>query len=179
LLTSPDTGIPAFTVSNALQFIRVNSTGGNLEFSDVDQTALVPKTFMGAANGVAQLDQDAQIPVAQLPSIFATRSFYKFTTGSVSNGPIIITRGFKQTIRLDAIAAKTTSGTCNIQLKVNGIVLSASNLVSVSSTLTEQNLSASVQVDATTTSKEIAVEVTSSNSATDLEVTIAAAILNV
>lgn len=179
LLTSPDTGIPAFTVSNALQFLRVNSTGGGLEFSDVDQTALVPKTFMGAANGVAQLNQDAQIPVAQLPNIFATRSFYSFTSGSISNGPIVITRGFKQTIRLDAIAAKTASGTCNIQLKVNGITLSASNLVSVSSTLTEQNLSASVQVDATTTSKEIAVEVSSSNSATDLEVTIAAAILNV
>lgn len=179
LLTSPDTGIPAFTVSNALQFLRVNSTGGGLEFSDVDVTALVPKTFMGAAGGVAQLDGNAEIPVAQLPQIFATRSFFKLTSGSIANGDIVITRGYKQTIRLDAIAAKTSSGTCNIQLKVNGITLAASNLVSVSSTLTEQNLSASVQVDATTTSKEIAVTVTSANNAQDLEVTIAAVILNV
>ena len=179
LLTSPDTGIPAFTTSNALQFIRVNSTGGGLEFNDVDLTGVVPKTYMGAASGVATLDGNSTIPVAQLPAIFSTRSFFRLTSGAIANGPIIITRGYKQTIRIDAIAAKTSSGTCSIQLKINGIVLSASNLITVSNALTEQNLGASVVVDATTASKEIAIEVTSNSSAQDLEVTIAAAITNV
>jgi len=179
LLTSPDTGIPAFTVNNALQFLRVNSTGGGLEFSDIDLTGVVPKTYIGAASGVAGLDASSNIPVAQLPQIFATRSYFKATAGAISNGDIVITRAYKQTVRIDAIAAKTSGGTCSIQLKVNGIQLSASDLITVSSTLSEQNLGASVQVDATTSSKEIAMTVSSSNSAQDLEITIAAVILNV
>jgi len=177
LLTSPDTGIPAFSTSNALQFLRINSTGGGLEFSDVDQTALVPKTYMGAADGVAGLDSTGKLPVAQLPDTFATRSYFFQQTGSVANGVKKVTRAFKQNVRIDAVAAKSTSGTCNIQLRVNGT--NAGDVIPVSSTLTEQNLSASIAVDATTASREIGFEITSQSSLTDIEVTLACVITNV
>ena len=177
LLTSPDTGIPAFTTINALQFLRVNSTGGGLEFADVDFTALVPKTYIGAADGVAGLDATGRLPIAQLPDTFATRSFFFQESGSISNQDYVVTRAFKQNVRIDAIAAKTTSGTANIQLKINGI--NAGDVIPVSSTLTEQNLSASIAIDATTTSREVAFTVTSANSVTDIEVTLAAVITNV
>lgn len=177
LLTSPDTGIPAFTTTNALQFLRVNSTGGGLEFANVDFTSLIPKTYIGAADGVAGLDATGRLPIAQLPDTFATRSFFFQKEGSITNADYVITRAFKQNVRVDAIAAKTTSGTANIQLKINGI--NAGDVIPVSSTLTEQNLSASIAIDATTTSREIAFTVTSASSATDIEVTLAAVITNV
>ena len=177
LLTSPDTGIPAFTTTNALQFLRVNSTGGGLEFANVDFTALVPKTFIGAADGVAGLDATGRLPIAQLPDTFATRSFFFQESGSISNQDYLVTRAFKQNVRIDAVAAKTTSGTGNIQLKINGT--NAGDVIPVSSTLTEQNLSASIAIDATTTSKPIEVTVTSANNMSDLEVTLAAVITNV
>jgi hypothetical protein len=177
LLTSPDTGIPAFTTPNALQFLRVNSTGGGLEFANVDFTALIPKTYIGAADGVAGLDATGRLPIAQLPDTFATRSFYFQKEGSVGDGDYKITRAFKQNVRIDAIAAKTEAGTANIQLRVNGI--NAGDVVPVSSTLTEQNLSASIAIDATTTSREIGFTVTSASGVTDIEVTLAAVITNV
>lgn len=177
LLTSPDTGIPAFGTINGLQFLRVNSTGGGLEFADVDFTALVPKTYIGAADGVAGLDATGKLPIAQLPDTFATRSFFFQQSGSISNGDYVITRAFKQNVRIDAIAVKSNSGSGNVQLKINGI--NAGDLVAASSTLTEQNLSASIAIDAVTTSKEIAFTVSSANNMTDVEVTLAAVITNV
>lgn len=177
LLTSPDTGIPAFTTTNALQFLRINSTGGGLEFANVDFTALIPKTYIGAADGVAGLDATGRLPIAQLPDTFATRSFFFQKNGTIDNASYTITRAFKQNVRIDAIAAKTTSGTCNIQMKINGI--NAGDVIPVSSSLTEQNLSASIAIDATTTSREIAFTVTSATGVSDIEVTLAAVITNV
>jgi hypothetical protein len=177
LLTSPDTGIPAFTTTNALQFLRINSTGGGLEFANVDFTALIPKTYIGAADGVAGLDATGRLPIAQLPDTFATRSFFFQKDGTIDNASYTITRAFKQNVRIDAIAAKTTSGTCNIQMKINGI--NAGDVIPVSSSLTEQNLSASIAIDATTTSREIAFTVTSATGVSDIEVTLAAVITNV
>jgi hypothetical protein len=177
LLTSPDTGIPAFTTTNSLNFLRVNSTGGGLEFSNIDFTAVVPKTYIGAADGVAGLDATGRLPIAQLPDTFATRSFFYQSTGTVENGSYVVTRAFKQNVRVDAVAAKTTSGTANIQLKINGI--NAGDVIPVSSVLTEQNLSASIAIDATTTSREVGFEVTSATGVTDIEVTLAAVITNV
>jgi len=117
------------------------------------------------------------LPIAQLPSTFATRSFFFQKSGSIGNGSYVVTRAFKQNVRIDAIAAKSLSGTANIQMKINGI--NAGDVVPVSSSLTEQNLSASIAIDATTTSREIAFEVTSQSSLTDIEVTLAAVITNV
>ena len=177
LLTSPDTGIPAFTSANALQQLRVNSTGGGLEFAAVDVSALIPQTYIGAADGVAGLDSTGKLPIAQLPDTFATRSFFFSKDGSVADGTYTITRAFKQNVRIDAIAVKTTSGTCNVQLNLAG--QDFGDTVAASSTLTEQNLSSSITVDATTLSKKIAITVSSASSVQDIEVTLAAVITNV
>jgi len=177
LLTSPDTGIPAFTSANALQQLRVNSTGGGLEFAAVDVSALIPQTYIGAASGVAALDAQGLLPVAQLPTIFATRSFYFSKDGSIADGDFTVTRAFKQTVRIDAIAVKTTSGTCNVRLKLGGTP--AGDTIAASSTLTEQNLSSSITVDATTLSKKIEFTVSSASSVTDIEIALAAVITNV
>lgn len=177
LLTSPDTGIPAFTSANALQQLRVNSTGGGLEFAAVDVSALIPQTYIGAADGVAGLDSTGKLPIAQLPDTFATRSFFFNKDGSVADGTYTITRAFKQNVRIDAIAVKTTSGTCNVQLNLAG--QNFGDTVAASSTLTEQNLSSSITVDATTLSKKIAITVSSASSVQDIEITLAAVITNV
>jgi hypothetical protein len=177
LLTSPDTGIPAFATTNALQFLRINSTGGGLEFANVDFTSLVPKTFIGAADGVAGLDATGKLPIAQLPDTFATRSFFFTQSGSASNGNFTVTRAFKQNVRIDAIAAKSSSGSCNIQLTIDGFA--AGDVVAVSSSLNETNLTASISINASTTSKEIGFVVSSANSLQDIEVTLAAVITNV
>ena len=177
LLTSPDTGIPAFATTNALQFLRVNSTGGGLEFANVDFTSLVPKTFIGAADGVAGLDATGKLPIAQLPDTFATRSFFFTQAGSVSNGNFTVTRAFKQNVRIDAVAAKCSSGSCNIQLTIDGFA--AGDVVAVSSSLNETNLTASISINASTTSKEIGFVVSSASSLQDIEVTLAAVITNV
>ena len=177
LLTSPDTGIPAFTNANALQQLRVNSTGGGLEFAAVDVSALIPQTYIGAADGVAGLDSTGKLPIAQLPDTFATRSFFFSKDGSVADGTYTITRACKRNVRIDAIAVKTTSGTCNVQLNLAGS--NFGDTVAASSTLTEQNLSSSITVDATTLSKQIAITVSSASSVQDIEVTLAAVITNV
>ena len=39
-------------------------TGTALGYSDIDFSALVPKTYMGAANGVATLDVSGKLPPA-------------------------------------------------------------------------------------------------------------------
>ena len=62
-------------------------------------------------------------------------------------------------------------------MKINGI--NAGDVIPVSSSLTEQNLSASIAIDATTTSREIAFTVTSATGVSDIEVTLAAVITNV
>tara|TARA_B110000046_G_scaffold29420_1_gene30921 strand:+ start:7238 stop:8806 length:1569 start_codon:yes stop_codon:yes gene_type:complete len=177
LLTSPDTGIPAFVNTNALQFLRVNSTGGGLEFADVDLTAMVPKSYIGAAAGVAALDDSGLLPINQLPDTFATRSFFFQQSGSIPNGDYKVARAFKQNVRIDAIAVKLTSGSGNIRLKINGIAVG--DIVAASGVIAEQNLSGSILIDAVTSSKEIAFSVSSANSITDIEVTLAAVITNV
>lgn len=177
LLTSPDTGIPAFGTTNALQFLRVNSTGGGLEFANVDLTSVVPKTYIGAADGVAGLDSFGKLPISQLPDTFATRSFFFTQSGTINDGDYTVTRAFKQNVRIDAIAAKCSSGSCNVQLTVDGV--SVGDVVSVSSSLNETNLTASISINASTTSKLIGFEVTSASSVNDIEVTLAAAITNV
>ncbi|MEK9913303.1 MAG: hypothetical protein VW580_05205, partial [Flavobacteriaceae bacterium] len=65
LSTSPESSLPTFVQSNAGQYVRVNGTGTSLEYGDIDFSSLVPKTYMGAANGVATLDTAGKLPVGQ------------------------------------------------------------------------------------------------------------------
>ena len=128
LNTSPESSLPTFLQTNAGQYVRVNGTGTSLEYGDIDFSALVPKTYMGAANGVATLDTSGKLPVSQLPETFSTItipffSVWEQSSATVTNKTYFVTRLFKQTIRIDGLAFKLSGGTCTIQLSVDGLSL--------------------------------------------------------
>ena len=169
--TNPTSSIPSFTSSNASQVLKVNGTGTALEYGSVDVTSLVPKTFMGAASGVASLDSAAKIPTAQLPTIYATHT-YPYEKASPSNATFLIKRLWKEVIRIDGLTAVVSSGTCTIQLAIDGVAIGTSQ--AISSTKADVTFGASVSVDATSSSKRLQVIVTNNSSGADLELGVAA-----
>jgi len=169
--TNPTSSIPSFTSSNASQVLKVNGTGTALEYGSVDVTSLVPKTFMGAASGVASLDSSAKIPTAQLPTLFATHTFPLFQ-GTVSNATFLVKRLWKEVVRIDGLTAIVSTGTCTIQLAVDGSVIGTSQ--AISNTKADVTFGSSISIDATTSSKRLQVIVTNDSSSANLEVGIAA-----
>lgn len=182
LETSPESSLPTFVQTNAGEYVRVNGTGTALEYGDIDFSALVPKTYMGAANGVATLDTGGKMPVNQLPETFSTQSIPFFSVwedsaANIGNKTYFVTRLWKQTIRIDGIAYKLNSGTCTLQLSVDGTPVG--NSFSVTSALQNDNLATVIEVDATVASKRIELVVTNNSGGQTLEVSIAAATVNV
>lgn len=182
LSTSPESSLPTFVQSNAGQYVRVNGTGTSLEYGDIDFSSLVPKTYMGAANGVATLDTSGKLPVNQLPETFSTItipffSVWEDSAATVTNKTYFITRLWKQTIRIDGISFKLAGGSCTIQLAVDGSVVGST--YSVSSTAQSISLATIIEIDATTAGRRLELVVTSATSATSLEMGIAAATVNV
>lgn len=182
LETSPESSLPTFVQTNSGQYVRVNGTGTALEYGDIDFSALVPKTYMGAANGVASLDSAGLLPPSQLPETFATTSFSMFSpledgAATITNKEYYLGRLWKQTIRIDGIAYKLNSGTCTIQIAVDG--QGVGNTFNVTSTLQNDNLPTVIEVDATTASKRLGIIVTSNSSGNTLDVSIAGATVNV
>lgn len=182
LETSPESSLPTFVQTNANQYVRVNGTGTSLEYGDIDFSALVPKTYMGAANGVATLDTSGKLPNNQLPETFSTISVPFFSVwednaAAIGNKTYFVSRFFKQTIRIDGIAYKLNSGTCTIQLSVDGTVVGST--YNVTSTSQTANLATVIEIDATSTSKRLELVVTNNTSGNSLEVCIAAATVNV
>lgn len=182
LETSPESSLPTFVQSNAGQYVRVNGTGTSLEYGDIDFSALVPKTYMGAANGVATLDTSGKLPASQLPETFSTItipffSVWEDSAATVSNKTYFITRLWKQTIRIDGMSFKLSGGSCTIQLSVDGSVIGST--YSVSSTAQSIDLASIIEIDATTSGRRLELVVTNASSATSLEIGIAAATVNV
>ena len=160
--TNPTSSFPDFTSSNASQV---------LEYGTVDVTSLVPKTFMGAASGVASLSSTAKIPTAQLPAIYATHT-YPYEKTVVANGTFLIRRLWKEVVRVDGLTAVTSGGTCTIQLAVDGVAIGTSQ--AISSTKADVTFGASVSIDASSTSKRLQVIISSNSSGADLELGVAA-----
>ena len=182
LETSPESSLPTFIQTNAGQYVRVNGTGTALEYGDIDVAALVPKTYMGAANGVATLDTSGNLPVTQLPETFSTISIPFFSvhedsSATVTNKTYFLTRFWKQTIRIDGIAFKTNGGTCTIQLSVDGSLVGTTH--SVTSTLSSISLPTVIEINATVASRRLELVTTNNSSAQSLEVCVAAASVNV
>tara|TARA_Y100000816_G_scaffold10816_2_gene7061 strand:- start:8492 stop:10321 length:1830 start_codon:yes stop_codon:yes gene_type:complete len=182
LETSPESSLPTFIQTNAGQYVRVNGTGTALEYGDIDVSALVPKTYMGAANGVATLDTSGNLPVTQLPETFSTISIPFFSvhedsSATVTNKTYFLTRFWKQTIRIDGIAFKTNGGTCTIQLAVDGSLVGTTH--SVTSTLSSISLPTVIEINATVASRRLELVTTNNSSAQSLEVCVAAASVNV
>ena len=182
LNTSPESSLPTFLQTNAGQYVRVNGTGTSLEYGDIDFSALVPKTYMGAANGVATLDTSGKLPVSQLPETFSTItipffSVWEQSSATVTNKTYFVTWLFKQTIRIDGLAFKLSGGTCTIQLSVDGVAVGST--YSVSTTASQQSLTTIIEINASATGRRLELVVTNASSATTLEVGIAAATVNV
>lgn len=182
LETSPESSLPTFVQTNAGEYVRVNGTGTALEYGDIDFSALVPKTYMGAANGVATLDTAGKLPVNQLPETFSTQSIPFFSiwedsAAAIGNKTYFVSRLWKQTIRIDGIAYKLNSGTCTMQLSVDGTPVG--NTFSVTSSLQNDNLATVIEIDATVASKRLELVVTNNSAGQTLEVAIAAATVNV
>ena len=182
LETSPESSLPTFVQTNAGEYVRVNGTGTALEYGDIDFSALVPKTYMGAANGVATLDTGGKLPVTQLPETFSTQSIPFFSphedsAAAIGNKTYFITRLWKQTIRIDGLAYKLNSGSCTIQLSVDGTPVG--NTFNVTSSLQNDNLATVIEIDATVASKRLELVVTNNSSGQTLEVAVAAATVNV
>jgi len=176
LSASPDNALPNFAVSNAGQYARVNGTGTQLEFGSIDFSSLVPKTYMGAANGVASLDSAGKLPTGQLPTIYSTNCA-SVLVGSATNGTYRSSIGiYKQKIRIDGLSAILTSGTCTIQLAVDGVAVGST--YAVSSSRINQTFSP-IEVDALTVGRLIQVIVTSASSAVNLDVIISYATVTV
>lgn len=174
LRTSPETALPSFSASNANQILKVNGTGTALEFGAQDLSSAVLKTQMGAATGVATLDASARLPYAQLPEALSSQSIF-LTVASPTNQTYDITRIYKQTLRIDAIAVRTASGTCDVQVSVNGTTYGAVH--SASATPVEVSLGSPIEIDATASSAMIQVAITAASTAADLEVVLACVVL--
>ena len=182
LETSPESSLPTFIQTNAGQYVRVNGTGTALEYGDIDVSALVPKTYMGAANGVATLDTSGNLPVTQLPETFSTVSIPFFSVhedsaAAISNKTYFFTRFWKQTIRIDGLAFKTNGGTCTIQLSVDGSLVGTTH--SVTATLSSISLPTVIEINATVASRRLEIVTTNNSSGQSLEVVVAAATVNV
>ena len=176
LSASPDNALPNFTTSNANQYARVNGTGTLLEYGDIDFSALVPKTYMGAANGVCSLDSSGKIPTGQLPEIYSVGTIDHYQSGSISNTTYRMTGIYKQKIRIDGISAVLTAGTCTIQLSVDGVTVGST--YAVSTTRLNQSISPVIEVDALTAGRNIEVVVTSNSSGSNLTVSVSYATLS-
>jgi hypothetical protein len=174
LLTSPESGLPTFVVGDAKKLIRVNATGTALEYADLDLSSVIAVTQKGAANGVASLDTNGRLPFSMLPEVLGNDSFY-LNVSIVANQLYTLTRIFRQKLRIDGVAIATTSGTCTVQITLNGVDVGTTYTVN-SSGLNSQ-IGSPIEVDATTAAVKIGFRVTNNATASGLDVTLAAAIV--
>jgi len=175
LRTSPDSSLPTFATGNAGQFVKVNGTGTALEYGSLDLSAVIALSQKGAANGVASLDSNGRLPIAQLPANLSTSSLY-FKEATATNQTYVMTRIYKQVIRIEAISVMTGSGTANVKININGT--DYGDIYAASSTPNEQVLGTPIEVDASVSSAAIGFTVSGASSAANLEVTYAIGIIS-
>lgn len=172
LLTSPESTLPTFTSAQANYYVRVNGTGTALEYGTIDFSSLVPKTYIGAADGVASLDNSGRIPEGQLPEILTPQMLQVAVGGDVENGTYLVQRIFKEKVRIYGLTGQLSTGTCSVQLSVDGSPVGT--VYGMSDTAEDATFGAAVEVDGTTVSKRVEIVVTSASGSKDLEVALAA-----
>lgn len=170
------TTIPTFTVTDALKALHINSSGTGLEFRTVDLSAYVPLSTVGAASGVAALDSTGRLASSQIPTVMALDSLHFVNSATISaQTDFVIKRIYKEIVRIDSISVRTSSGTCDITLQVDGVNVAGFTAISASSTPVEQNLANSISVDAQTVnaSKTIGFRASNVSSAANIEIVLA------
>jgi len=175
LRTSPDSSLPTFATGNAGQFVKVNGTGTALEYGSIDLSSSIAVTDKGNANGVASLDSTGRLPVAQLPSNLSSTSMYDIQA-TAANQTYTIQRIFKQKIRIEAVSALLSSGSCSIQINVDGV--NYGDVIAVTSAGNESVLGTPIEVVDVSTSHAIGYTVTGASSAANLEVTYSVGVLS-
>lgn len=171
LRTSPESSIPPFGPANALQYLRVNATGTGLVFGTIDLSGVVSRTERGASNGVAPLDASGRLPTSNLPETIANQSVYFRNAGATTDGSFLVTRIFLERRRITGLSLQSTSGTCTVQLSVNGVAVGST--FSVSSAANNTVLGTPIEIDATVNPRAISLIVTSASSLNTLEAVIA------
>ncbi len=175
LRTSPESSLPTFGTSDAGKFVKVNNTGTGLQYASVDLSSVIPVTARGAANGVASLDAGGRLPFSQLPLILSSDSLYDFQA-TPANSTYKITRIYRQKIRIDGIALATTTGSCTIQVAIDGVGVGptyTANAVGLN-----QIIASPIEVDASVSAKSIGYIITSNSSSANLDVTLASTIIS-
>ena len=171
LSTAAEQSIPTFATTNARQYLQVTQAGTALQWTDVDLTSLVPKTYMGAANGVASLDSGGRLPNTQLPTTLITDSIYYKVPGTVTNTNYTIKHMYKDHIQVVGMSIRTSSGTCNVQLMAGGVLKDSARPAAVATV--DSTFATPVDIDASAASVTLGFQVTGASTPSDLEVTFA------
>lgn len=175
-LTSPESSLPTFAQADALKVVRINASGSGLEYANVDLSSVIPVTQKGAVNGVATLDSTGRLPGSQLPEALTGGTYDHVEAGAIADGEIVFKRIYRQKVRIEAISIRTTSGTCDAQISVNGVALGST--YGVSSLATESVLVSTIEIDALTTSKTIGITISNQSAANTLDVALAYSIVS-
>tara|TARA_B100000780_G_scaffold209504_1_gene149575 strand:+ start:442 stop:1983 length:1542 start_codon:yes stop_codon:yes gene_type:complete len=171
--TKEDVDLPSITIGDVNKYLAVNETADGYVYRQLDFTTVVPKTYMGAANGVASLDSAGKVPVAEIPILYSAHSISTEVSGSVSDQDYFLMRLWRQKIRIDGLSAKTSSGTCQVQITIDGTGVGDTH--SISSGGQDLVIDPIIEIDGVVSSKRIGINVTSTSGASDLQVAIAVA----
>ena len=171
LSTAAEQSIPTFAVGNNSHFLQVTGSGTALQWADVDLTSRVPKTYMGAASGVASLDSNGRLPNTQLPTTLITDSIYYKVPGTVTNTNYTIKHMYKDHIQVVGMSIRTSSGTCNVQLMAGGVLKDSARPAAVATV--DSTFATPVDIDASAASVTLGFQVTGASTPSDLEVTFA------
>lgn len=168
LSTTPDSSLPTYSPTNAGQQLHVNGTGTGLEFTDYDDSHLVPKTYMGASNGVASLDSSGRLPTTQLPEILASGSMHHIDALG-ANGTANFNRIFKHKIEITGIALVCTGGSCDVTIQVGNADVGSTYSVNTS-TPVNATIGTPHEVDASSTNQVIGYRISNASTLAGLEI---------
>lgn len=184
--TNPGQSLPSFDEANALQYVRIKATGDGFEYGDIDLSSYMPKSYRGAANGVASLDASGTVPLTQIPDFHTgvPLSLALSNGSNITGGTYFIQKFYKASVVISGMSVKLgaiASGSVTVQLKINGSLHGTAMTVS---NTTEAIASAvnvpAVTVDASTSAKTVEVVVGGTFTGVTLaEVAIAATMLAV
>lgn len=165
LNASPNGMIPLPLSSNALQFIRLNSTATSLEYASFDTSGLVQTSQIGAANGVAALNSLGKLPFSTIPEYAANVPMNGFILGAITNRDYVVGHLYGAKHSFVGMVAKLTSGTATLQLLVGGVTVGST--LGANSTTTNLAISETV-IDASASIKDVVIRVTGASTPVDL-----------
>lgn len=165
----PVNTLPTVRASDAGYAIFINSTGTGFTYRPIDFTGLIPSAQKGVPGGVATLDAEGKLDATQKPTVRTRDAIHIALSGAVANGTYTFRRLFGEKFRIIGLTAKTTSGSCTIQLAVSGTGVGST--FSAAAAANDQLFSSVIEVDAAVLSKTLDVIVTAASSCNDLLVT--------